>query len=74
MFKRRIFDLYMGKKENEAINTVPNIGLGGNVVLNLIVKAHLPSNYYYVLFFDNYFISIALMETLILRGYLAAGT
>ena len=33
----------MCKKENKAINTVPNIGLGGNVVLNLIAKANLPS-------------------------------
>ena len=32
------FNIYMGKKENEAIDTVPNIGLGGNVVLNLIAK------------------------------------
>ena len=55
------FDLYMGKKENEAIDTVPNIGLGGNVVLNLIAKANLPSNHNHVLLFDNYFTSISLM-------------
>ena len=60
------FDLYMGKKENEAINTVLNIGLGENVVLNLIAKANLSSNHNHVLFFDNYFTSIPLMEELIL--------
>ena len=68
------FDLYMGKKENKAINTVPNIGLGRNVFLNLIGKAILPSNHNHVLFFDNYFTSISLMEELILQGYLATGT
>ena len=68
------FDLYMGKKENEAIDTVLNIGLGGNVVLNLIAKANLPSNHNHILFFDNYFTSIPLMEELISRAYLATGT
>ena len=43
-------DIYMGKKENEAIDTVPNIGLEGNFVLNLIAKANLPSNYNHILF------------------------
>ena len=69
-----LFDLYMGKKENEAINIVLNIGLGENVVLNLIAKANLPLNHNHILFFDNYFTSIALMEELILRTYLATGT
>ena len=68
------FDIYMGKKENEAIDTVSNIDLGGNVVLNLIAKANLPSNHNHVLFFDNYFISIPLMKELISREYLATGT
>ena len=68
------FDLYMGKKENEAIDTVPNIGSEGNVVLNLIAKANLSSSHNHVLFFDNYFTSISLMEELISRGYLATGT
>ena len=62
------------KKENKAINTVPNIGLGGNVVLNLISKANLPSNHNHVLFFDNYFTSISLMKELISQGYLVTGT
>ena len=64
----------MGKKETEGIDTVSNIGLRGNVVLNLIPKANLPSNYYHVPFFDNYFTNISLMKKLILRGYLATGT
>ena len=42
------FDLYMGKKENEEIDTVLNIGSGGNVVLNLIAKANLPSNHNHI--------------------------
>ena len=67
------FDIYMGKKENEAIDTVPNIGLGGNVVLNLIAKANLPSNHNHILFFDNYFTNIPLMEELISQLYLATG-
>ena len=40
------FKLYMGKQENKAIDTIPNIVLGGYVVLNLIVKANLPSNHW----------------------------
>ena len=68
------FDLYMGKKGNKAIDTAPNIGLGENVVLNLIGKANLPSNHNHVSFFDHYFTSIALMKKLISRGYLATGT
>ena len=68
------FDLYMGKKENEAIDTVPNIGLRGNVVLNLIAKANLPSNHNHILFLDSYLTSIPLMKELISQGYLATGT
>ena len=68
------FNIYMGKKENEAFDIVPSIGLGGNVVLNLIAKANLPSNHNHILFFDNYFTSIPLMEELISQGYLATGT
>ena len=68
------FDLHMGKKENKAMDTVPNIGLGGNVVLNLIAKANLPSNHNHILFFDNYLTSIPPMKELILQGYLATGT
>ena len=36
----------MGKQENKVIDTIPNIVLGGYVVLNLIVKANLPSNHW----------------------------
>ena len=68
------FDLYLGKKENKEIITIPNIDLGGNVVLNLIAKANLPSIHYHLLFFDNYFTSIPLMEKLISCGYLAVRT
>ena len=67
------FDIYMSIKENEAIDIVPNIGLGGNVVLNLLQK-QICHQTIISLFFDNYFTSIPLMEELISQGYLATGT
>ena len=54
------------QKKQQAIDTVSNIGLGGNV-LNSIAKANLPSNNYHVLLFDNYFTSSS-------HGYLTTGT
>nr|XP_040563529.1 piggyBac transposable element-derived protein 3-like [Lepeophtheirus salmonis]XP_040563530.1 piggyBac transposable element-derived protein 3-like [Lepeophtheirus salmonis] len=68
------FDLYMGKNDETPIDNVAKIGLGGNVVLNLIKKSKLPANHGHKIFFDNYFTSISLMEELKTRGYLASGT
>ena len=68
------FDLYMGKTSNEAVDSVPNIGLGGNIVISLITKAELPANNGHTVFFDNYFTSITLMEEMKNRGYYASGT
>ena len=62
------FDVYSGKNENKES---PTLGLGGNVVVNLV--DHLAAKYHKV-YFDNYFSSIALMETLKLRKILACGT
>ena len=61
----------MGKTSNEAVDSVPNIGLGGNI---LITKAELPANNGHTVFFDNYFTSITLMEEMKNRGYYASGT
>lgn len=68
------FDLYLGKTENQTLETTANIGLGGNVVLNLIRKANIPPQHGHKFFFDNYFTSISLMEEMTSRGYLASGT
>lgn len=64
----------MGKTSNEVVDSVPNIGLGGNIVISLITKAELPANNGHTVFFDNYFTSIALMEEMKNRGYYASGT
>ena len=67
------FDLYIGKTSNEAVDSIPNIGLGGNIIISLKTKAELPANNGHTVFFDNYFISITLMEEMKNHGYYASG-
>lgn len=64
------FDVYQGKAGNTAAAS-NDIGLGGRVVMNLassiVGKGH-------VLFFDNYFTSLPLMENLKANNIYACGT
>lgn len=61
-------NLYQGAKTG---NTVPEVGVGGSVVLDLINK--LPEKEFSV-FFDNFFTSITLLEKLKEKGLKGTGT
>ena len=53
-------------------NTLPHLGLGGSVVVDLI--SELPRDRQYMLYFDNFFSSLQLMDHLKLDGFGATGT
>jgi DNA excision repair protein ERCC-6 len=53
-------------------NTVPDLGLGGSVISDLI--SELPSSIKYHLYFDNFFTSMKLMDYLKCQGFGATGT
>ena len=63
------FDVYCGKSQGKENSST--LGLGGNVVMDLV--NHLPSRYHKV-YFDNFFSSIPLMESLRLKKILACAT
>ena len=66
------FDLHLGKNGTQTLETIPSIGVCGNIVLNFIAKARLPSLQGHKKFSDNFFNSMSLMEEMKLRGYLAS--
>ena len=53
-------------------NTIPELGLGESVVVDLI--SELPSNKKYYLYFDNLFTSLKLLDWLTVKGFGATGT
>ena len=55
------FDLYLGTNVTDVI-TLPNDGLGGNVVLKLIEKLSVPRHQGHKVYCDKYFTIIQLME------------
>ncbi|XP_039281885.1 piggyBac transposable element-derived protein 3-like [Nilaparvata lugens] len=61
-------NLYQGAKTG---NTIPELGVGGSVVMDLIDKLPAKS---YNLFFDNFFSSIKLVEALKNKGVKSTGT
>lgn len=68
------FDLYMGKNESGPNTYDSTLGLGGSVVMRLLDKAILPADKGHKVYFDNYFSSVALMDTLKNKKILASGT
>lgn len=65
------FDVYTGKNK-EASRT--ELGVGGDVVMNLIKKAKVPCNKGFKVYFDNYFTSFKLLNKLSSIGICATGT
>ena len=53
-------------------NTKPELGLGGSVVVDLI--SELPRDRKYMMYFDNFFTSLRLMDYLRCEGFGATGT
>lgn len=64
------FDIYCGKNPDRE-----NLfGLGGDVVVQLLKQAEIPSNNGYKIFIDNFFTSVPLIRHLAEQGYCATGT
>lgn len=64
------FDIYEGKSTGNDVSN--NLGLGGNVVLNLLSVIENPINHH--VYFDNFFTSIQLLVKLGNLNYFATGT
>ena len=68
----RNFIPYTGRIEPVMTDGVPNLGAGSNVVLHL--AQIIPEHKNHLLYFDNWFTSIALLEHLTTRGIWCCGT
>jgi len=59
------FDSYAGK--NISVKNVtydPTLGLGGSIVMKLLETSNIPPDKGHKIYLDNYFTSVALMDTL----------
>nr|CAH7757781.1 unnamed protein product [Callosobruchus chinensis] len=66
------FDTYCGAKNNPEAQGANKIPLGSSVVLDLLENIAVPSDH--ALFFDNFFTSYDLLQTLRQKGLRATGT
>lgn len=66
------FDTYCGAKYKPETQEASKLPLGSSVVLDLLESIAVPSDH--IIFFDNYFTSYDLLQTLREKGFRATGT